>query len=46
MNGCSFKLCNFPDLQRPDMPECLSVLATEEPADEQSAMEEEDDSRY
>ncbi len=43
LNGCSFKLCDFPDLQRPDMPEFLSVSATEEQADEQSAMEEEDD---
>ena len=38
LNGCSFKMCDFPDLQRPDMPELLSVSATEEQADEQSAM--------
>jgi len=30
-------------LQRPDMPESLSVSATEEQADEQLAMQEEDD---
>ena len=33
----------FPRSAAPDMPEFLSVSATEEQADEQSAMEEEDD---
>jgi len=32
LNGCSFMLCNFPGLQRPDMPEFLSVSATEGPS--------------
>ncbi len=40
------KLCNFPDMQRSDMPEFLSVLATEAQADVQSAIEEEDNSGY
>ncbi len=39
LNGC-LKLCNFPDLQHPDMPELLSVSATEEQADKQSARHE------
>jgi len=33
-------------MQRSDMPEFLSVLATEAQADEQSAIEEEDNSGY
>jgi len=41
--GWSFKQYDFPDLQRPDTPQFISVSATEEQADEQSAMEEEGD---
>jgi len=43
LNGCSFKLCNFSDLQEPDIPEFQSVSAIEELAD---ALEEEEDDQY
>ena len=46
LNCCSFKLCNFPDLQEPDIPEFQSLSATEEQADKQSATQNEGGDPY
>lgn len=43
LNDCSFKFCDFSDLQEPDLPKFQSVSTTEEPAE---ALDEEEDDQY